>query len=68
MWILFVGVPFCFGATKRHKQEGYYKSIVFDNLKYTVIFECFFATFTFSLLEEIILLPIVTVIALLERE
>ena len=65
LWLLFVGLPLCFGAILRNKEEGYYRTAIINNLKYTVLFECFYATFTFDLLVELIIIPVIALISMI---
>jgi hypothetical protein len=60
IWVFFVGVPVCFGAVTRNVDSEYFKKIVLNNLKFAVIVEFFINTFTFSLIVELILIPILT--------
>jgi hypothetical protein len=52
----------------RKDTNGYYKTAILDNLKFTVLFECFFATFTFPLLAEFLIIPFVTVVSLVDHQ
>ena len=46
-------------------KDGFWKSLIMKNLKLTVLVEYIVNLFTFSLLFELIIVPIVTFIALL---
>ena len=65
MWALFVGWPLCFGAISS-KEKGYFRNAIVDNLKFMVLFDCVFSTFTFPLWAEMLIIPATTIIALLE--
>ena len=65
MWALFVGWPLCFGAISS-KEKGYFHNAIVDNLKFTVLFDCVFSTFTFPLWVEMLIIPTTTIIVLLE--
>lgn len=66
MWMLLVGIPFCYGAITRRNTEGYYKAAILSNVRYTVFFECFFSTFTFELWIELLLIAVISFISLLD--
>ena len=55
LWIVFVGVPVCFNATKKNLEDHYFRNMVIDNLKWTAILEFIMGSFTFSLVGELIL-------------
>lgn len=57
-WTLFTGVPVCFNSTNRNLEEHYFKNIIIDNLKFTALTEFITGTFTFHILIELILQPI----------
>ncbi len=65
MWILFVGLPLCFGAISS-KESDYFKNAIADNLKLTVLFECIYSTFTYSLFAELLIIPCVTFLAMMQ--
>lgn len=65
MWVLFVGWPLCFGAISS-KENSYFRNAVIDNVRITVVFECVFSTFTFSLLAEIVIILSTTFLVCLE--
>lgn len=65
LWIIFVGIPFCFNAVLKCEKENYFRDIVTDNIKFTVIFEILFNTVSFSLIIEIILTTILIVLIFL---
>ncbi|MGB9939333.1 hypothetical protein [Methanosarcina sp.] len=62
IWFMFSGLPIgVFVATNKLK-SGYWKSIVLDNLKLVVLVEFIISSFTFSLIAELFLVPIITLI------
>jgi hypothetical protein len=65
-WVLFAGVPTCFGAVSMKNGHNYFKRIVIDNLKLVVLVEFFVSTFTFNIVVEIVLIPILTILFLLD--
>ena len=66
IWVIFAGVPVCFKATNRKNDEQYFRNIVIDNLKFTTLVEFFISSFTFSLIGEFILQPILTFLLMLQ--
>ena len=66
IWVLFAGVPVCFNAVSNTIEEHYFRHMVTNNLKFTVLVEFFTGTFTFSFLAEFILQPIITLLVLLQ--
>ena len=65
-WVLFAGVPVCYGAVNPKKESHYFRNILTDNLKFTIILEFIISSFTFNLIVEIIILPVVTLLVILE--
>lgn len=65
-WVLFAGVPVCYGAVNSKKESHYFRNILTDNLKFTIILEFIISSFTFNLIAEIIILPVVTFLVMLE--
>jgi hypothetical protein len=66
IWVLFVGIPVCFGAVNKGLKKNYFKSMVIDNLKFIVLIEFLFSTFTFNIYVELIMIPCITFVYLLE--
>jgi len=66
IWVIFVGVPVCFGAVMINKNDHYFKNLIINNFKLIVIVELLLSSFTFSMAVELIMLPAITVIILLE--
>lgn len=58
IWMLFAGVPVCFNAVSKNIEEHYFRSIIIDNLKFLVLVEFFVGTFTFNLVVEFIMQPV----------
>lgn len=63
-WVLFVGVPFCFNAVT-DKSESYFGNVIKSNIKFTIFLEFLIGTYTFSLVTELVLIPIATLLLLL---
>lgn len=66
LWVLFVGIPLYYGVVQEKSLDGYFKSMVIDNLKFIAIVEFFLSIFSFSLITELILVPVITILALLD--
>lgn len=65
-WVLFAGVPICFNATNRQLEEHYFRNILIDNLKFTALVEFVTGTFTFPIIGELILQPLLVFFVILE--
>jgi len=59
IWTLFAGVPMCFKAVVTDLKTGYFKKIIIDAFKFTVLVEYLTGLFTFSLIMELIMMPLV---------
>jgi len=66
IWVLFAGVPVCFNSVSNTIEEYYFRHMITNNLRFTVLVEFFAGTFTFSFLVEFILQPIITFLVLLQ--
>lgn len=64
--MLFAGVPICFNATNRQLEEHYFRNILIDNLKFTALVEFVTGTFTFPIIGELILQPLLVFFVILE--
>ena len=47
-------------------KEGYIKKKVYENIKITVIIEFLISMFTFSLVVEMIMIPVLSIIAIMD--
>jgi len=65
LWTLFAGVPLCFNAVTKGLEDGYFKKMLFDCFKLTVLVEYITTLFTFSLITEMIILPVIAIIFLM---
>lgn len=65
-WTLFAGVPVCFNATSRTIEEHYFKNIIIDNLKFAALVEFFTGTFTFHIVLELLLQPLLVLFMILQ--
>lgn len=66
IWLITCGFVLCINSTSKESDENYIKKVLKDNLRVIIIVEFFFSTFTFSLLGEIILLPVIALFSILE--
>ena len=60
IWIVFVGVPVSFSAV--NKNSDYYKSMIVKNFAISALLEFIMGTFTFSLIAELIIQPVLVVL------
>lgn len=65
-WTLFAGVPVCFNAASRKIEEHYFRNIIIDNLKFAALVEFFTGTFTFHIILELILQPLLVIFMILQ--
>lgn len=65
IWVLFAGIPMCFNAVSKHIDKHYFRNMVKDNLKFTALIEFFTGTFTFNIIVEFILQPVIVFTVLL---
>ena len=66
IWIITCGFFISINAVDNKSDEFYIKNVLKENIKWIMIVEFFFSTFTFNLMVEILLLPFITIISLLE--
>jgi hypothetical protein len=67
LWVLFVGVPVCYGAVSPKTESHYFRKILTDNLRFSVIMELIISSFTFHLLIELTILPVILFLVILEQ-
>ncbi len=65
-WTLFAGVPVCFNAASREMEKHYFRNIIIDNLKFVALVEFFTGTFTFHIILELILQPLLVIFMILQ--
>lgn len=65
IWFLFSGLIYCMNAVSSEADETYIKKILKDNLKFTMILEFFMSTFTFSIWIELAIIPVITIITVM---
>lgn len=67
LWFLFAGVPFAYSSiNNKNISLQYFKKYIVDNIKIITILQFFVSTFTFSIWAELIIVPAMTFILLLE--
>ena len=66
IWVLFSGIPVCFNAMNNTIEEHYFKHMITNNIKFAALAEFLTGTFTFSLLIELIMQPLITFFILLQ--
>lgn len=66
LWVIFVGTPLFFGSINKSFEEHYFRKAVVSNFKLTVLMEFFVSSFTFPLIWEIIMVPVLVFIFMLD--
>ncbi|WP_313182508.1 hypothetical protein [Lacrimispora sp.] len=66
LWVIFVGTPLFFGSINKSFEEHYFRKAVVSNFKLTVLTEFFVSSFTFPLIWEIIMVPVLVFIFMLD--
>lgn len=66
VWTLFSGLTICMNAVSGEGDEKYIFKVLKDNIRFTMVTELLLSTFTFSFWVELIIIPITTVIVLLD--
>ena len=66
VWTLFSGLTICMNAVSGEADEKYIFKVLKDNIRFTMVTELLLSTFTFSFWVELIIIPITTVIVLLD--
>lgn len=64
LWTLTVAIASVYRVETIKKEKGFFKNSVLDSLKLTAILEFIFTFYSFPLIVEIILLPLITLIVL----
>ena len=65
IWFLFSGLIYCMNAVSSEADERYIQKVLKDNLKLTMILEFFMSTFTFNIWIELAIIPIITIITVM---
>lgn len=68
LWFILAGVPFTYSSIVTNKEINinYFLNYIIDNLKIISVIEFIISTFTFNLLVEIIIVPIITFLVVLD--
>ncbi|CAM3016840.1 hypothetical protein HAHI6034_12045 [Hathewaya histolytica] len=66
MWLLFSGVPLCYSVATKAPDKNHFKEIISKNIKFVILVEFIISTFTFSLIIELLILPMCTLLFMLE--
>lgn len=66
LWTFFSGLTICMNAVAGEADEKYISKVLKDNIRFTVVTEFLLSTFTFSFWVELIIIPIMTAITLLD--
>lgn len=66
IWLFTCGFSLCANSALQESDETYIKKTLMDNLKIIIILEFYFSTFTFSLWIELLILPIITFLSMLD--
>lgn len=66
LWVVFAGVPFAFTSINKKVDKKYFIKYAINNIKIIAILEFIVSNFTFKLIWELILIPFVTFIILLD--
>lgn len=66
IWVLFAGVPVCFNAISKTIEKHYFRNMILDNLKFAALVEFFTGTFTFNIVVELVLQPVLVFFVLLQ--
>lgn len=63
--VSFSGLIYCMNAVSSEADERYIQKVLKDNLKLTMILEFFMSTFTFNIWIELAIIPIITIITVM---
>lgn len=66
IWFLTSGLIYCMNAVSSEADEKYIQKVLKDNLKLTLILEFFISTFTFDIWIELAIIPIITIISVMD--
>ncbi len=65
IWFLSSGFIICMNAVSKEADDQYISKVIKDNLKLTIILEFLMSTFTFNILIELAIIPIITIITVM---
>lgn len=66
IWVLFAGVPLCYGASNKVLDKNYFREIVKENIKFIILIEFIIDTFTFPIIAEMLIIPVFTFLIIFE--
>ena len=66
VWFCFIGIPISFHSVTSETGQNLFRKVIVDNIKIVIIIEFIVNTYTFSLVGELVLIPVVTFIVILE--
>ena len=66
LWFIFAGIPFSYSSISKDIDSVYFKKYIFDNIKVIAVLEFMVSTFTFKLWIELIIIPIIIIISILD--
>jgi len=66
VWVCFTGILLSFNLATSDTDQNLFRKIIINNIKIIIIIEFIVNTYTFSLVGELILIPVVTFIVILE--
>jgi len=66
IWVLFAGVPMSYNAISEKIDNSYFKNLLIDNIKFTAIISFFTSTFTFNILIELLMQPVLLLFIILQ--
>lgn len=66
VWFCFTGVVMSFNLVTLREDENLFRKIIIDNIKIVIIIEFLVNTYTFSLVGELVFIPFMTLIVMLD--
>lgn len=66
IWFISSGIIFCLNSASKEADEQYIWKVLKDNLKFTIVIEYIYSTFTFSIWVELLIIPIITILAMVD--
>lgn len=66
MWYIAEGIIYCFNAASKEADEQYILKVLKDNLKFMIVIEFIYSTFTFQFWIEFLIIPIITIFVLID--
>ncbi len=66
VWFCFTGVVMSFNLVTSREDENLFRKIIIDNIKIVIIIEFLVNTYTFSLVGELVFIPFMTLIVMLD--